>query len=273
MTNTRTLLLVERDEAAAQVFETPRFEIVFACTKSPDKGVSEDALLCTTLADGRVVACAIDGMGGMQGGREAAALGATALRDHIAEHVEGGADLGALLVDGFRRAHREVARGCPRGGATAVAAGLSGDGLVTVHSGDAEALLFGPDGGLRARTVSHSPVGHAVHRGVLTEEEGLLHPDRHLVSGGFGIEPFEVEASDVLPFGAGDTLLLASDGLTDNALAAEIGECLRGSSLLDCLDGLVDLTHARMQAAILVPDGMMPGKPDDLTVIAVRRKE
>jgi len=69
-----------------------------------------------------------------------------------------------------------------------------------------------------------------------------------------------------VPCAAYDTLLLASDGLTDNVLQDETIRAIRSGPLDDGLQKLTDLTQARMAND---EDGK-PSKPDDYTAILYR---
>lgn len=65
-----------------------------------------------------------------------------------------------------------------------------------------------------------------------------------------------------------DTIVVASDGLSDNLHVDEIVEHLRKGPLSRAVDDLAALGRRRMEA----PTEGAPSKPDDLTFIAVRRR-
>ena len=76
-----------------------------------------------------------------------------------------------------------------------------------------------------------------------------------------------------MPFEPGDTLAVATDGVTDNARESEIVEALRGGSLERGTEEVFTLCRERMLRAMLGMDGMESvGKPDDLTLVTVRRR-
>jgi serine/threonine protein phosphatase PrpC len=66
---------------------------------------------------------------------------------------------------------------------------------------------------------------------------------------------------------ARDTLLLASDGLFDNLTTGEVVSGMRTGRLASKLKNLTDLALARMAES--TKD--LPSKPDDLSVIGIRR--
>ena len=142
-----------------------------------------------------------------------------------------------------------------------------------VHAGDAEAFLIGPRGRVKLRTLAHSPVGYAQEAGLLSEEDALRHPERHVVSNGIGIEGMSIHVGPQLTLARRDTLLLVSDGVTDNAREAEIVASIRSGPLRSGVSALVTLCRERMMGVVNGNAGAAAiGKPDDLSVVALRRK-
>ena len=64
-----------------------------------------------------------------------------------------------------------------------------------------------------------------------------------------------------------DTVLLASDGLTDNIHIDEIVEFMRKGPLDDAIDAIVHRALRRMA----VESKTLPSKPDDLSLILFRK--
>ena len=64
-----------------------------------------------------------------------------------------------------------------------------------------------------------------------------------------------------------DTVMVASDGLTDNVHFDEIIDCIRKGPLTDAVDRAVDLAAHRMHAE----QNGLPSKPDDLSLILFRK--
>ncbi|MDO4549473.1 MAG: serine/threonine-protein phosphatase, partial [Clostridia bacterium] len=75
-------------------------------------------------------------------------------------------------------------------------------------------------------TVDHSEVQRLVNMGVITPEEALTHPKRHVISQYMGMSPDEVRLSvgvtDLMRLQPGDWYLLCSDGLTDMLTDSQI---------------------------------------------------
>ncbi len=104
-------------------------------------------------------------------------------------------------------------------GTTVIALGLTVDdeGVTSptlCHVGDSRAYQL-RDGALRQLTDDHSVAEEWVRMGRLTPEEAAVHPRRHQLTRGVGVE--ETIAVDVMSLHAeaGDRLLLCSDGLSN----------------------------------------------------------
>jgi serine/threonine protein phosphatase PrpC len=236
--------------------------------RAPDKDTpNEDGALVVWLSPGRMVLAVADGVGGMPDGESASALALSALRDALRVRLAEGADLREAIMSGFDRANRAVLRRS-NGSATTLAVVEVNDGrLRSYHVGDSGVLVFGGRGRIRMQTISHSPVGYAVEAGVLDEQEAMEHEDRHLISNVVGDRGMHVGVSYPLRLNPRDTVLLASDGLFDNAFTDEIVQRLRKGRLHDASQNLVDECRQRMARAL---EGV-PGKPDDLTLVAYRQ--
>ena len=90
--------------------------------------------------------------------------------------------------------------------------------LYLAHVGDSRIYLFRNDK-LTRLTTDHSEVERMIKMGLITPEEAVQHPKKHIISQYLGIsstdiqlDPCIVELSD---FQNNDILLLCSDGLTD----------------------------------------------------------
>lgn len=254
------------------------FDVAWICAPSPARRGGEDAAFVAAPSDQSLVGFAIDGMGGMARGEEAARRAARALSHALAGPPGGGPPHAGTLtgraVRAIRQAHAEVLEHCPGGGATIAGAVLEDGRLRTLHAGDAEVVVLSKDGTCKHRTPAHSPVGRAIQRGSLSEDQALIHPERHLVSNGLGVASMSVHLGPRLKVDDEDTVVIATDGLTDNAREDEIIECLRMGPLLRGTSHLVDLCQERMQRS-LVSRSRSPrlGKADDLTLLVVRRAE
>jgi serine/threonine protein phosphatase PrpC len=113
----------------------------------------------------------------------------------------------------------------------------------------------------------HSPTGFAVEAGFLDERAALHHEERHLVSNMIGTTDMRIDVGASVELRPRDTVLLASDGLTDNLHMHEIIELARKGPLPRALDSIAGLATRRMT----VESMHQPSKPDDLSIILFRK--
>jgi PPM family protein phosphatase len=241
--------------------------------RSPQKETpNEDvAALWPTGADSGVLAVA-DGLGGHAGGERASRLAVDTIQKTIhtslaaVDQPQQADQLRGAILNGIEAANAAV-RQLGTGAATTLAlVEIQGRTIRPYHVGDSVILLMGQRGKLKMQTISHSPIGYAVEAGLIQEEEAIHHEERHMISNVIGSEQMRIEIGPPIEMAARDTLVLASDGLLDNLLPAEIVEFVRSGPLDRAVGAMV--TEARRRMAN--QDGTAPCKPDDLTVIAYR---
>jgi serine/threonine protein phosphatase PrpC len=240
----------------------------FYSSPRPGGGSNQDAIALIPLDEARAVIVVADGMGGLPAGREAAALTVETLAEDLSLASPQGNNSRAQIIDAIERANERIlATGL--GSATTLAVAEIGAGTVRAyHVGDSEILVFGQRGRIKLQSVPHSPVGFALHAGMLDESQAISHEDRHLVSNALGNRDMRIEVGSPVPLGPYDTVVVCSDGLVDNLHFEEISRTLRAGRLDRSLQQLVASAERRMTE----PRAGEPSKPDDLSVIAYRRR-
>ncbi|MFK7918106.1 MAG: protein phosphatase 2C domain-containing protein [Ilumatobacter sp.] len=201
------------------------------------------------------VGAVADGMGGHQGGEQAAAI-----TIDIMSGLTGALDRQRLL-DTVRAANQAVfdesERPELRGmGTTIVAAALhTGEARITmINVGDSRGYRL-RDGELEQVTVDHSLVEELVRQGRITEEESRTHPQRNIVTRALGlgvdldIDVFDLDARH------GDRVLLCSDGLFNEVDVDVIAEQLR------------TIPEADLAADVLVTLACEGGGRDNISVV------
>lgn len=267
MADEEPVLYLERNMNEPDLRSLGAGEAAVFSARAPGKETpNEDAAALIPCAGDGWVLLVADGMGGSRAGKEAAAIAVHAMARALAEGAAVGAPLRHAIVDGFERANGEV-QALGVGAATTLAAVEVADGSVRpYHVGDSTILLFGGRGKLKLQTVAHSPVGFAVEAGLLDETEAMHHEDRHLVSNAIGAPDMRIEIGSARRLSPRDTLLLASDGLSDNLHTGEILDCALGAGLGEAAGRLATRARRRMDE----PRSGEPSKPDDLTFVAFR---
>lgn len=188
------------------------------------------------------VGAVADGMGGHQGGEQAAAITIDIMSGLT------GALSRQRLLDTVRLANQAVfdesERPELRGmGTTIVAAALHADEarITVINVGDSRGYRL-RGGELEQVTVDHSLVEELIRQGRITEEDALTHPQRNIVTRALGLSS-EIDI-DVFDLDArhGDRVLLCSDGLFNEVDDEVIAEQLRTISDPERLaEVLVDL--------------------------------
>ncbi|HEY5103960.1 MAG TPA: PP2C family serine/threonine-protein phosphatase [Acidimicrobiales bacterium] len=176
---------------------------------------NQDALFAN-----ETLAIIADGMGGHAAGEVAADMSIELVRDEflVNQSVEG-------LVEAIQNANKAVVRDARENpehfgmGTTIIAVALTHDvdGVISptlVHVGDSRAYQL-RDGALRQLSEDHSVAEEWVRMGRLTSEEAAVHPRRHQLTRGVGVE--DTISIDVTSLSAvaGDRILLCSDGLSN----------------------------------------------------------
>lgn len=238
------------------------------CAISPEKpSDNQDSAMVLELDADTVVLAVADGAGGIQGGRRASRLALSTLRDSLLGADRGERTLRSLVLSAMELANAAVVRETRGAATTLTIVTVEGRHARAFHVGDSLALITGQRTAVKLQTVAHSPVGFAIAAGFLTEEQAIYHPERHIVSNFVGTQDMIIEVGPTVKLAKFDTILLASDGLSDNVHLSEILANMRRGPLDGSLEDLVALAARRM----LNPQPMEPGKADDIAVILYRK--
>lgn len=243
----------------------PTLEVAHATDsgREPSKQVNEDAAYARATVHGHL-AVVCDGMGGHVGGREASNLAIQTIFA-VFDATPAGVAPQTILGDAIRRANTaiwergQVAPDLKGMGSTCVAVLTHAGGTEIAHVGDSRVYLLTQQQVFQV-TKDHSLVQRLVDANMLTPEQAANHPNANQITNAFGQKPeIEVEIRpQPFPFGAGDTFLLCSDGLSDECGPRDFLEILAPMSPCHvAAQQLVDLANAR-------------GGHDNITVVLVR---
>jgi len=239
-----------------------------AATDKGKRENNEDSLEYLTLnvPSGKIHLFAVaDGLGGQKSGEIASKLAIIELKETIKRNISSYETMTPevmqeLLAKAFRKANEEIcyhSKIFPEKhgmGTTLVATLLDDEGKGWVANvGDSRAYLIGNS--IRQVTKDHSYVQELVDRGVITQDEAAVHPEKNIVTKIIGVEGVEPDFSYI---DIGDnTLLLCSDGLIDGLSDEKIKEIVLTLEIEKVCKNLVEAAK--------------PKSRDNITVIAVRR--
>ncbi|HEY3527893.1 MAG TPA: protein phosphatase 2C domain-containing protein [Nocardioides sp.] len=228
-----------------------------------------------------------DGMGGHDGGDIASRI----VVEEFARLAEAGYDprrgrdevMGTLRASQRRLSeygatHRGSDGGRWHGGTTTVVAILEEEDAVPqwllVNLGDSRIYRFA-QGELCRVSTDHSVVQELVDSGRISEDEALVHPERHIVTRALGGPDPLVPDFFRVPLADAERVLLCSDGVTDLVRDAEIADVLGAHpDPRDAARGVVEKALAAGgidNATALVVDVM--GLADDRSHDLRRRRE
>lgn len=243
-------------------------QLVAYTAPSPDKTIdNEDSFAAIDYGPDAAVLAIADGAGGMPGGRRASETAIAVLERSLMRSIKDTMLLRTATLNGIEEANQAVRDLGNGSGTTLTIVTIEDHTVRTYQVGDSEAMVFGQRGRLKAQTTAHSPTGFAVEAGFLDHRDALTHEERHLVSNFIGNEQMHIDVGSPVKLNPRDTVLLASDGLTDNLHLDEIVELARKGALDTALEAVVDNARRRMTG----DSATLPNKPDDLTVILFRK--
>ncbi|MDX1506967.1 MAG: protein phosphatase 2C domain-containing protein [Woeseiaceae bacterium] len=241
--------------------------VAYTC-RAPDKEtINEDTLAVIPWGPESAILVVADGAGGMPAGKKASETAITALAASLEVALEKTMLLRTAVINGIEAANeavRDMGIGCAT---TLTIVTIEGRTARSYQIGDSEALVVGQRGLVRLQTTAHSPTGFAVEAGFLDQRDALHHEDRHLVSNFIGNVDMRIDVGPAVELRDRDTVVLASDGLTDNVHLDEIVERVRKGPLDAAADAVIALAGERMSND---SDGE-PSKPDDLSLIVFRK--
>ena len=218
---------------------------------------NEDSMLVDVPLGLFVVA---DGMGGHNAGEIASAIAVRTLADSIRERP-GPSE--SSLAEALTIANDEIFQAAATRteydgmGTTVVMAQVDGDRVVFGSVGDSRIYRW-HEGSLTQLTRDDSWVSRVLPGEVMSPEDALRHPMRHVLTKVVGLREDLEPAVGTSAFLRGDVLVMCSDGLHGSVADAQIaGEVSAAGTVTEIAQRLVN--HA-----------LMVGASDNVTVIVVR---
>ncbi len=228
---------------------------------------NEDAYIAENLDEKTIIAAAIDGVGGYEGGEVAAEIAQTEIPKYLKEFRNG--ERLELLKQAvicannaiFERRQTDAERSNMSCVLTSALVDSGRKVIDMVHVGDTRLYQY-HHGTLRKLSHDHSLIGYREEVGDLTEEQAMHHPQRNVISRDVGSAMHEVADRDFLeseefPLLPNSILLFCSDGLTDLITSKQI------VSILEQEKKLKEKTQELVDAA------NEAGGKDNVTVVLV----
>ena len=264
----KSVLLDGRDAPDRVALSIGGGNLVAYSAPAPDKETENEDTVCVIPygPDAAVLAVA-DGAGGLPGGRRASETAVAVLEASLRQSMDETMLLRTSILNGIEAANQAVCELGNGSATTLTVVAIEGRIARSYQIGDSEAIIVGQRGKMKAQTMAHSPTGFAVEAGFLDQRDALHHEDRHLVSNFIGTTDMHIGVGATVHLNPHDTVLLATDGLTDNMHLDEIVELVRKGPLDAALEEVIRRATRRMT----VESKTLPSKPDDLSVILFRK--
>lgn len=229
---------------------------------------NEDTFIAEVIADGLILACVIDGVGGYSGGEVAAEIARTTITEIF---TNGGGnileEMKKAIVTANTRIFKERLNGKNNDQMACVMtcsmADTSNNKFYYAHVGDTRLYLL-RDKSLVKITTDHSLVGYLEESGRLTEAEAMRHPKRNEINKALGFEdhlPNDFIETGESPFLPGDMIMLCSDGLSDLIDNKNLTQILTSNENL------------KTKAQALVQAANDAGGKDNITVVLVENNK
>lgn len=193
---------------------------------------NEDAFVAEQLDENAILAVAIDGVGGYEGGEVAAEIAKTEIPKYLHEFQNGERlellKQAVICANNAIYDRRQFDKARPNMSCVLTSAIVDKGRKVIdmVHVGDTRLYQY-RHGELRKLSHDHSLIGYREEVGDLTEEQAMHHPQRNIISrdvgsGKHGVEDRDFLEADEFPLLPNTILLLCSDGLTDMITSKQI---------------------------------------------------
>lgn len=223
---------------------------------------NQDAFKIVALGQSAGFALVCDGMGGVNGGDRASSIAkgeiAETIKSSFAEGM-GEDEIRNVMLRAIDAANQKIYKTAKEHpeltgmGTTVVLVILYNGKAYVAHVGDSRLYRY-QNGALVQLTKDHSRVQDLVDRGVITQAEARIHPEKNMITRAVGIGPDVNVDFLTVPFDRGDKFLLCSDGLSNVCTDEEIAQVLKTQEAEQAVETLIQLAN-------------MGGGHDNITVV------
>ena len=249
------ITVIEGTDETAKHEQLAHGEVAYFAARSPVKETpNEDALAIIPMANNALVIVVADGMGGMPAAE-------TLLQKPDEQPIR---DAILTGIDQSNQNIRDLKTGA---GSTVSIAEITENYFRSYHAGDSLILLTSSHGNIKYLPMAHSPIGYALECGAIDQVPAMLHNERNLISNYVGSYDMFIHIGPVIELAPQDTVLLATDALSDNLYEQEVSEYIRSGPLLDSVNDMI--TACRNNMLQVLPDRRC--HPDDFTFVCFRQ--
>lgn len=225
---------------------------------------NQDSVFVKELSQNSGLFIVADGMGGYEGGELASSQAVKIISDYILSNdfmSMNTNDVCTLLSDAVHSANMQIYKAAQSKtelngmGTTVVVCLITHNILYTASVGDSRGYIYSK-GKLTQITSDHSLVANLVKRGLISQEEARVHPQKNVITRAVGSEDDVIVDTFVNNLRFGDTLLICSDGLYTMLTEDEIKKIIKNAKN-DTAERLINLANDN-------------GGKDNISVITVK---
>lgn len=225
---------------------------------------NQDSVYSDILAEECGLFIVADGMGGHLGGKTASSMAIDIISQTINKNFNvtlRSGEIKRLLIDSVNEANSVIYKKSLTDpelegmGTTLVVMLISGNTMYTVSVGDSRAYVFN-EGRMYQITNDHSLVADLVSKGVISNEEAKLHPQKNVITRAVGSEEDVFSDYFETNLNSGNVVLACSDGLHNVLSDSEIAKVISDDEE-NPANKLISLANER-------------GGNDNITVVAVK---
>jgi serine/threonine protein phosphatase PrpC len=225
-------------------------------------GENEDACALIQLDAGSGLLVLADGVGGHRGGQDASALAIETMVKVSRLEIADCTNLREPVLNAIELCNKTLLSEGLGAATTLLVVEIQGSAVRPYYIGDSTILVTGQRGKLKFQSILQSPTGYALEAGFMEEEDVRTDENRHYVSNIVGTSDLHMTVGSWLTLAPKDTVLLCSDGLTDNIYINAIIDTIRIGSLPCAANKLQALCRGKMHEGT--------GHADDLSFILFR---
>lgn len=218
----KELFLHRIKEYESESFEWQGYKVGYFIQKNLTKSEDNDDVLFFYGADDYCIFGVCDGAGGHRNAAEASYIvGETILqysRTHKPEEFQ--------LIELIELANDNILKEYKGAYTTLSLCFIHGDMIRSYSVGDSEVQYTNQKAEVLYNNIPHSPVGHAVEAGIISQEESLDHQERNIVNNLMGDEVLRIEACTKFKLKKVHTVIVGSDGIFDNLTHDELSSIL-----------------------------------------------
>ena len=267
----KPFLFSECDHEQAEFVPLGQADVAVYSRTSPDKETpNEDCAAVVPIGKNRAVLAVADGAGGYRSGAKASKIAVETLLHILSKRQNDEVDLRPLIIDAFEVANSQISALGIGAATTFTVAEVNQNTVRPYHVGDSFLMVTGGKGKIKHCSTAHSPVGYAVAAGYIDRKEALASEEKHYVSNLLGLDRMHIEIGSPIELAKRDTIIVSSDGLTDNMFVKNIVNQIKSGDVVSSVSELAATCRKNMVSTS--KKDRLP-HADDLTVLIYRSKE